>query len=173
MNIERFAYLRVRAATAPLCLVLLGLVAACADSGSGTSLNDAPLAREAAPSSKDFGDYVLHFNAVTSDLVSPEDAAKYGISRSRSNALLNVVILKKTGEPAAVPISGDVSAKSSNLTGQLKKVDLRKIAEGDSIYYIGVIPVANNETLNFEITARPEGSNEPLVVKFQQQFFTK
>ena len=173
MNIERFAFFRLPAAAVPLCIAVLGLVAACGESGSGTSLSDAPLAREAAPSSHNFGDYTVHYNAVTSDLVSPEDAAKYGISRSRSNALLNVVILKKTDQPSAVPISGKVSAKASNLTGQLKKVDLRRIAEGESIYYIGVIPVANNETLNFEITAVPDDSNEPLVVKFQQQFFTK
>jgi len=148
-------------------------LAGCAESGSGTSLNDAPDARELEPSSQDFGDYVVHFNATTSDLLSPEDAAKYGITRSRSNALVNVVMLKKDGSPGHTPVSGTVIAKTSNLTGQLKSVTFEEISEGDSVYFIGLVSVANNETLNFDITATPSDSTNPLNVKFRQQFFTK
>ena len=173
MKAKRFALVPGWAAAVLFSLSLVSLLGACAESGSGTSLNDAPVAREAPPTSQDFGDYVMHFNAVTSDLLSPEDAAKYGITRSRSNALLNVVMLKKTGQPGHEPISGKVSAKTSNLTGQLKKVTLREVTEGNAIYYIGVVSVANNETLNFEISAVPEDSSEMLTVKFQQQFFTR
>ncbi|MFK8014156.1 MAG: DUF4426 domain-containing protein [Gammaproteobacteria bacterium] len=162
----------------PTLTLFAGLFAAfvltgCGNSGSATSLNDAPEAREAPKTSQEFADHIVHFNAITSDQVSPENAAKYGISRSRSNALLNVVILAKQDGGGTKPMSGEVAVKTSNLTGQLKNVTLREITEGDAIYYIGVVPVANNETLNFEITATPAGSTGPLLVKYQQQFFTK
>lgn len=173
MTATPIAFASPRVAPLLVSLALVGLLSACADSGSATSLNDAPVAREAAPTSKDFGDYVVHFNAVTSDQVSPQDAAKYGISRSRSKALLNVVILKKTGQPGHQPVSGNVSAKVSNLTGQLKKITLRKITEGEAIYYIGVVSVANKETLNVNIVAIPEGSDRTLEAKYQRQFFTQ
>ena len=172
MNVKRFAPLPMWTTAALFSLGLASALGGCGDSGSGTSLNDAPIAREAGTTFQEFGDYIVHYNAVTSDVLSPEDAAKYGITRSRSNALLNVVLLKKSGEPGHQPVSGNVAAKATNLTGQLKKVTLREITEGDAIYYIGVIPVANNETLNFEIIATPEDSGQDLTVKFQQQFFT-
>jgi len=84
----------------PTLTLLAGLFMAfaltgCGNSGSATSLNDAPQAREAPKTSQEFANHIVHFNAITSDQVSPENAAKYGISRSRSNALLNVVILAK------------------------------------------------------------------------------
>jgi hypothetical protein len=164
---------RRMSAMAILVLVLGLTVSGCAESGRGTSLNDAPDARELAPTSTDFGNYVVHHNATTSDLLSPDDAAKYGITRSRSNALVNIVILKKDGSPGHTPIGGSVTAKTSNLTGQLKNVTLKEITEGDAVYFIGVVSVANNETLNFDITATPADSSDPLNVKFQQQFFTK
>ena len=153
--------------------MLAALLSACGNSGSGTSLNDAPQAREAAPTSQDFGDYIIHFNATTSDLLSTEDAAKYKISRSRSKALLNVVLLKKSGVPGHTPVSGNVSVQTNNLTGQTKKVALQEIIEGDAIYFIGVVPVSHKETLNFRIAATPADSTNELEVKFQQQFFTK
>jgi hypothetical protein len=149
------------------------LAVSCAESGSGTSLSEAPMARQADERSQDFGDYVVHYSATTTDLLSPEDAQKYGITRSKSNAMLNVVLLQKTGAAGHTPISGKVSAKTNNLTGQLKNVTLREITEGNAIYYIGVLAVAHEETLNFAITAVPAGTDQRLEIKFQQQFFTR
>ncbi len=162
-----------RVARVALCGFVAASLAACGNSGSATSLNDAPQAREAPPTSQDFGDYIVHFNATTSDLLSPENAAKYKITRSRSNALLNVVLLKKSGVPGHTPVSGIVSVETNNLTAQTKKIALQEIIEGDAIYFIGVVPVTHKEFLNFKISATPAGSTNALEVKFQQQFFTK
>jgi len=151
---------------------VLFLTLSCADPGPARSLDDAPQAREAAERSKDFDGYVLYFNAMTTDKISQEDAAKYGITRSKSRAMLNVVIRKKVPGQTTAPISGKVSAKTNNLTGQLKNIALKQIDEGDSIYYIGDVAIANNETLQFEIEATPEDSDESLVANFSQQFFT-
>lgn len=154
------------------CLLAAGLTA-CGPSGSGTSLNDAPQARELAPTVQDFGDYIVHYNAISSDSITPQDASRYGIARSRSKALINVVMLNKDGSPGHTPVGGSVSARVNNLTGQTKSVEMQQVTEGDAIYFIGVVPVAHNETLNFNIDATPDGRDEPLQVKFQQQFFTK
>ena len=161
-----------RPATLLACLMALGLTA-CGPSGSGTSLNDAPEARELAPTVQEFDNYVVHYNAITSDTITAQDAARYGIARSRSNVLVNVVLLKKDGSPGHTPVGGTVSADVNNLTGQTKNVNMQQISEGNAIYFIGVVPVANNETLNFNISATPDGEQESLQVKFQQQFFTK
>ena len=164
----------IRPRLAALMACLTGLVlTACGPSGSGTSLNDAPEARELAPTVQEFDNYVVHYNAITSDTITAQDAARYGISRSRSNALVNVVLLKKDGSPGHTPVGGAVTADVNNLTGQVKNVEMQQISEGNAIYFIGVVPVANNETLNFNIAATPDGESDPLQIKFQQQFFTK
>ena len=150
------------------CLVALS----CADSGPGSSLDAAPTAREASQGFTDFGNYVVHYNALPTQQLTPADATSYGITRSKNRALLNIVVQRKKAGSPNEPISGSVTAKTSNLTGQLKNMTLRKITEAQAIYYIGEVSVTNGETLNFDITVVPEGSDEPLNVKFQQQFFT-
>ena len=62
-----------------------------------------------------------------------------------------------------------------NLTGQMKNVTMREIREqGDSpgIYYIGQTPIANRETLIFDISVIPEGETRPEKIRFKRQFYT-
>ena len=49
---------------------------------------------------------------------------------------------------------------------------MRKIQEQDAVYYIGEIPVANSETLVFDITVTPDDQDEPIEVRFKRQFYT-
>ena len=49
---------------------------------------------------------------------------------------------------------------------------MRQINEQDAIYYIGETPVANRETLIFDISVMPEGTPEASAVRFKRQFFT-
>jgi len=70
------------------------------------------------------------------------------------------------------PVTADVNVKTVNLTGQMKNVTMRKIEEQEAIYYIGETPVANQETLIFDITVTPEGVEEASEVRFKRQFYT-
>ena len=86
--------------------------------------------------------------------------------------MLNVSIIRTS---ANLPVAGEVTVKTVNLTGQLKSVTMRKIEEpGDivAIYYIGVTPVANRETLVFDIKVQPDGADIPSDVRFKRQFYT-
>ena len=51
----------------------------------------------AAEQSQTFGDYEIHYNALTTDQLSPEVAKAYGIVRSGSRAMLNVSVLRMAG----------------------------------------------------------------------------
>ena len=88
---------------------------------------------------------------------------------------LNVSILRAS-DGSAVP--GDVTVQTFNLTAQLKNVTLRRIDEPGvqdapgAIYYIGVTPVANRETLKFYISVTPEGVEKASEVLFIRQFST-
>jgi hypothetical protein len=86
--------------------------------------------------------------------------------------MLNVSIIRKSDN---MPVAGEVTVKTVNLTGQLKSVTMRQIEEpGDvvAIYYIGETPVANRETLVFDISVLPEGADTASDVRFKRQFYT-
>ena len=125
----------------------------------------------ATESVKEFGDYVVYFNALTTNQLDADIAEANDIVRSNSRALLNIVMEHRPeiGAPRVVP--GEVRASARNLTGQLRNLLVREISEGDSIYYIAETAIANSESLIFTIEATPESTDTPLVVRFQKQFF--
>jgi hypothetical protein len=127
-----------------------------------------------AQQSQDFGNYVVHYNALNTNLIPPQVAKGYGITRSSSRALLNVTVLKKVMDTPGTPVTAAVKASATNLTGQLRELGIRELddAEG-AIYYVAEFPVHNLETYRFEITVSVTGEAEPLVVRFIQQFYTE
>jgi hypothetical protein len=148
---------------------LLAFLGACGGPGDSASV---PEAQPAGATSADIGDFVVHFNAISTDELTPQVAGAYNIVRSKNRAMLNVSIIRKSDNTS---VAGDVSVKTVNLTGQLKSVTMRKIEEpGDivAIYYIGVTPVANRETLVFDIKVQPDGADIPSDVRFKRQFYT-
>ena len=127
-----------------------------------------------AQQSQDFGEFVVHYNALNTHLIPPEVAKAYGIQRSPNRALLNVTVLKKVMDTPGTPVDAAVTASGTNLTGQRRDIEISEIKEqGGAIYFIGQFPVHNMETYNFLVEVAMEGEDEPLVVKFRQQFYTE
>lgn len=122
-------------------------------------------------SSRDFGDYVVHFNAVTTDQLTPDIASEYGIVRSKNRALLNVSIQRKQDNGGTTAVAGAVAASAVNLTGQLKDLLVREIREDNAIYYIAETPVTNGESLIFTLDVTPQNEASRFSVRFQKQFF--
>ena len=148
-----------------IVLSLFGLLAACG-SGDETSV---PEAQPVESTFADIGNHVVHFSAQSTDQLPPEVARAYNIIRSKNRAMLNISIIEKNGN---MPVSGDVTVKTVNLTGQLKNIVMRRIQEQDAIYYIGETPVANRETLVFDISVQPEGERQSSDVRFKRQFYS-
>lgn len=147
-------------------LSLLGFVAACGGPGGDATV---PVAEPAEATSADIGDHVVHFNAQSTDALSPEIARANDIARSKDMAMLTVSILSKADNK---PVAADVNVKAVNLTGQLKSISLRKADVPDAIYYIGTVSIDNRETLVFDISVKPEGAAKASDVRFKRQFYT-
>ena len=127
-----------------------------------------------AQQAQEFGDYIVHYNALSSSLITPEVAKAYGIQRSDSRALMNISVLKNAEGKVATAVKAKVTASGRNLTGQTRNVDMREIDDGDgAIYYIGELSVRNMETFDFTVVVLVEGQNKPFNVKFRQQFYTE
>jgi hypothetical protein len=128
-----------------------------------------PQAEPAEASSIDIGDYIVHFSAQLTDQLPPEVARAYNIVRSKNRVMLNVSVIE---EASGDGVPADVSVSTVNLTGQLKAINMRKLEEQEAIYYVGETPIANRETLIFDITVGVEGVEEPAKMRFKRQFFT-
>ena len=130
-----------------------------------------------AEQSISFGDYVVHYNALTTDQILPSIARPYGILRSKNRALLNIAVQEKVMGNPINPVEADITVTATNLNAQLKNVEMRKITSSANdnsmaIYYIGELPIANEETIKFNISVSPTGSDQTHQFSFDQQFFT-
>lgn len=121
-----------------------------------------------AESSTAVGDYIVHYNALSTESLPPSVARVYGITRSKNRGLLNISVLKKGGNFQGVEANIDVSA--TNLTGQLRNINLRKINEENAVYYISEFSVADRETLDFVINVTT-ADKQSATLKLRQQFF--
>jgi len=156
----------MRASRTLFTLASIALLAACGGPGEDATV---PAAEPAGASFVNIGDHVVHFSAQSTDQLPPEIARAYNIVRSKNRAMLNVSVLLAESNTA---VTADVSVKTVNLTGQLKNVTMRKVEEQDAIYYIGETPVANQETLIFDISVRPDGAEAASDMRFKRQFYT-
>ena len=153
-----------------LIVVALAALAGCEQPSPRTSSNAAATIN-APESSRDFGDFVVHVNAINTDQLTPEVARQYAIVRSPNRAMLNVSILRKDTGTSGVPVSGRVGASAVNLTGQAKSLELREIREEDAVYYIAEFAVANEETLIFSIDVTPIDEPSTFSVRYRRQFY--
>jgi len=125
-----------------------------------------------AENSKEFGDYVIHYNAFRSDTLSAEIAKSYDLTRRNNRLILNIAVLKKVMNTTGKPTAATISGHASNLTGQLKNLEFREIKEGNAIYYLAESKFTDGEFLNFELKIKIEGEDQPARLKFDKRFFT-
>ncbi len=126
-----------------------------------------------AENSQDFGDYVVHFNALSTSHLAPSVTRQYDIERSKNRGMINIAVLNKVLGTPGKPVLAEISATATNLTGQKRQITLREIQEDTAIYYIGEFPISHEEVLRFNINVQPKGVNEVHEVNFKQAFFTE
>ena len=156
----------MRALITIITLCFAGMIGGCGGPGDDATV---PTAEPAGASYVDIGSHVVHFSAQSTDQLPPEIARAYNIVRSKNRAMLNVSVLESGTN---TPVTADVTVKTVNLTGQMKNVTMRMIEEQEAIYYIGETPVANQETLVFDISVTPDGESEASNLRFKRQFYT-
>ena len=159
------------------CLLTMSVLslAACGQGGNtGAGAGDSRVRLNSNNAYSQFGDYVVHVSAMLTSDLTPQVAQSYGITRSENQALVNLVVLKRSENVGGdTPVVADVSMSAANLTGQLKNSELREIVDGASVYYIGETTVDDRETINFDFDVRPKDSSRQLLIRFTHQFYTR
>lgn len=116
------------------------------------------------------GVYTLQSSTTNSENLSEESAKAHGIDRDPRRAVLNVVVLKNDAE-LDTTVPAKVQAYATNLAGQLKKIDMRRVAVAGRISYLGSYRFAHGEVLDFTIKAKLEGSRETLSLTFRERLW--
>lgn len=126
-----------------------------------------------AENSREFGDYVVHYNAFRSDTISPEVAKQHDLSRASNRVLINIAVLKKEKNTTGIPTKSGVSGHASNLTGQLKNLDFNEITEDTAVYYLAETKFSDGESLKFDIKVIVDGEKRPFRISIpRKRFFT-
>ena len=112
-----------------------------------------------------FGDLDVHYNAFNSSFLQPEIASAAGLSRSKTQGVLNISVLK-TGQPTAARVSGEMR----NLLGQIHSLRFKQVSEGEAIYYLAQFPIEQQEMLRFNLKIQADGGSIHSL-DFNQEFF--
>jgi hypothetical protein len=120
---------------------------------------------------KTFGEYVVHYNAMNTEMLAPDVARQYGIKRSKNRGLFTISVQKKVLGTTGKPVEARITGYATNLTAQTKPLKARKIVDGNAIYYIGEFRITHRETLDFHFTITPAGEDKSFELKFRKQFF--
>lgn len=104
---------------------------------------------------QELGPWKVHYSAFNSSFLTPEVARTYGLERSRYNGIVNIAVQNKQGVAQAVGIRGE----ARNLTGTLRPLNFQEVKEGNSIYYLAVLPYRNEDTYQFTLKIMGRGSS--------------
>jgi hypothetical protein len=112
-----------------------------------------------------FGDLDVHYSAFNSSFLQPEIASAVGLSRSKTQGVVNISVLK-TGQPTAARVSGEMR----NLLGQIHSLRFKQVTEGEAIYYLAQFPIEQQEMLRFNLKIQADGGSIHSL-DFNQEFF--
>ena len=115
--------------------------------------------------------YTIHHNAISTASLDPAVANQYRIQRSKYRGMLNVSVIKDVPDSTGKSVDAIVMANATNIRGQLISIPMRKVTEGDAIYFIGEFRIADQETLNFHLQVKPKGETRFYKAELKQEFF--
>lgn len=123
-----------------------------------------------ANSSQDFGQYVVHFNALPTDLLPARVAREFHITRHSNRGMINITVLRKLLGSPGQPVHAFVDVTGTSPTGQSWQIPVREVREGKAIYYIGEFSIQHGESVDFDVRVRPQGTPDTLQLEFSQTF---
>lgn len=125
---------------------------------------------EEVESSKNFGEYTVHYSTFNSLFIPAEIAAVHKLVRAKDQTLINIAV-QRSADGKSVP--AEVTGSAKNLLQQVKTIQFKSIEEPDAIYYLGSLRHSNEEVFHLEITIVPEGTSNPLKLRLSRKLYTE
>ncbi|TDT44394.1 uncharacterized protein DUF4426 [Halospina denitrificans] len=123
----------------------------------------------------EFDDFIVYHSAIPSTFISAEMAEEYDLVRSRSMGLLNVSVHRRNANGKAQPdaVGARIEGQMTNSVQQTESLSFQRVREGDAIYYLAQFQYREGKNLVFEIDATPQGSGDPLSVRFSRELYNE
>jgi len=119
------------------------------------------------------GTYEIHYNAFNSTFLQPDVARNYGLTRSKTLALINVSVLKKMPDGSKKPVEAQVTGTVANLIQQSEKLSFSPIKETNALYYIGSYRFADDQPMRINIQVKPDADKPAYEIRFEQKLRTE
>jgi len=116
-------------------------------------------------------DYVVHYSAFTSTLLTPQVAQAYGLMRSGKRGIINIAVQRKQPDGRTKAVMAQLEGYTGQTGGSEIPLDFKVVEEGDAIYYLAEFRFGDGDKLNFDIKVKPTPETAPLKVSFSQSFF--
>lgn len=116
-----------------------------------------------------FGDLEVHYNVFNSSFLQPDIAAASGLTRSKTQGVVNVAVMRAGKAVPAAAVSGAVK----NLLGQSKTLNFQRVSEGEgdtqAVYHLAQFAMTDREVLTFDLKVQEGGNTHNLT--FNQEVF--
>lgn len=116
-----------------------------------------------------FGDLEVHYNVFNSSFLQPDIAAASGLTRSKTQGVVNVAVMRAGKAVPAATVSGSVK----NLLGQSKTLNFQRVSEGEgdtlAVYHLAQFTMTDRELLTFDLKVQEGGTTHS--VTFNQEVF--
>lgn len=122
-----------------------------------------------ASGTQTFGRYLVHYSALSTQLLNEQMARQYSIERSPKRGLLNLSVQKVAADQTTTAVAATISGEATNLTGQKTAITIREIPDL-YVSYIGLFDVVPPDTYTFTLTIKPEGSEQTFTLSFSKNF---
>ena len=118
----------------------------------------------AAERKQSFGDLDVHYSVFNSSFIQPDIATATGLTRSKTQGVINVAVLK-AGKPSMAVVGGEVK----DLLGKRTPLSFRQVTESGAIYYLAQFPFSSREMLSFPLDVRQ--GDDAHRITFNQEMF--
>ncbi|MBM7062371.1 DUF4426 domain-containing protein [Pseudomonas sp. UL073] len=112
-----------------------------------------------------FGDLDVHYSAFNSSFLQPEVASATGLTRSKTQGVLNIAVVK-AGKTGPAKVSGEVT----DLLGKAAPLAFKEVNDGGALYYLAQFPVEQQEVLRFTVKVQV-GDGTVNNLDFTQEIF--
>lgn len=119
----------------------------------------------------DGSEYEVHYNAFTSTFLEADIAKQYDLIRSKALGVLNVSVIRRNADGSRKAVGSVVQATQTNELQQQQNLSFKQVVEGEAIYYLAQFQFAEGKYLRFDLTLYPEGSTDPLKLRFNQALY--
>ena len=115
---------------------------------------------------EDWKDYEIHYSEIPSVFIPKEVASAHSIVRATGRMITNIAITKN-----GTPIRARVEGTAYNLLKQPIPLKFVEIIENRTVYYIANNIFNEKDSINYQISIKPENEVETYELLFTRQYY--